>query len=116
MPKCTVLSIGSRGDINFERSLLQHTNCTVDIFDCTVLRCDSKRRGAWPPEMRTGRVRYHQVCIGAEDRIEASKQIRADWKQGSGGHRFVFRSYESIIKRLKLEDVTAMKMDIEVRG
>ena len=107
--KCTVLSIGSRGDINFERDILRRTNCSVEIFDCTVPRCNHRR--VWPAEMRTGRLRYNQVCIDAMDRTETSSQIRDDWKSSKGS--FAFRTYESILAKRQLSSVTAMKMDIE---
>jgi hypothetical protein len=109
-PRCTVISIGSRGDIKFELDVVQRTSCDVHIFDCTVARCN-RRRGPWPAAMRTGRVRYHQICIDAHDHIERSARIRGDWKHSSGN--FSFRTYSSIVQRLGLTSVSAMKMDIE---
>ena len=110
-PKCTIISIGSRGDINFERDVVKRTSCNVHIFDCTVSRCAKRVQGSWPPEMRTGRVRFHQVCIDATDHVETSKRIRGDWRHSSGN--FTFRSYDSIVAKLGLASVSAMKMDIE---
>lgn len=111
LPRCAVLSIGSRGDTKFEQHIVKRTNCTVDILDCTVPRCGGKR-GKWPPEMRTGRVRYHRVCMDSRDHTEMSAKIRQDWKQASES-RFEFRTYASILSRLRLGSVSAMKMDIE---
>ena len=66
--------------------------------------------------MRTGRVRYHQVCIGATDRRARSSQLRSDWR-GSGSERlYTFRTYASILAHRRLDAVAAMKMDIEGFG
>ena len=108
---CTIFSIGSRGDIQFEQDVLRRTNCSVEIFDCTVPRCTRKR--IWPAGMRTGRVRYHQICIDRENRRTQSSQIRSDWKGSARVQYFTFRTYEHILAKLKLSAVTAMKMDIE---
>ena len=109
--QCTVLSIGSRGDIRFELDLIHRTNCSVEIFDCTVSRCG--RRARWPAEMRTGRVRYHSVCIDAQDRTEDSSLIRTDWKHRGAAGKFAFRTYEAILAKRQITGVAAMKMDIE---
>ena len=112
MPRCVAMSIGSRGDIRFESDLVQRTNCTVEIFDCTVPRCH--RRRPWPEKMRTGRVRYHRVCVAARDSSEDSSQIRSDWGNRSlSGGTFAFRTYASILAHLQLSAVTLLKMDIE---
>ena len=112
MPQCVVMSIGSRGDIGLERDVILRTNCTVEIFDCTVPRCI--RRRPWTGTMRTGRVRYHRICIGAEDSVTQSSQIRSDWHSNrSASGTFVFRSYASILAKLRLASVAAMKIDIE---
>ena len=109
--QCTVLSIGSRGDIQFELDLIHRTNCSVEIFDCTVSRCG--RRAQWPAEMRTGRVRYHSICIDAQDRTEVSSLIRTDWKHRGAAGKFAFRTYEAILAKRQITRVAAMKMDIE---
>lgn len=111
MPRCVVMSIGSRRDIGFEKDIVLHTNCSVEIFDCTVPRCSRSR--VWPGSMRSGRVRYHRVCIGAEDSVEESTQIRSDWQSHSSSGSFAFHSYSSILTRLELSSVAVMKMDIE---
>ena len=63
--------------------------------------------------MRTGRVRYHSVCIGAHDNTVRSAKIRGDWRQADGHQSFAFRTYASILAKLRLGSVAAMKMDIE---
>ena len=36
-----------------------------------------------------------------------------DWRQDRGAGRFAFRTYETILKRLGIDQISAMKMDIE---
>lgn len=53
---CWVLSIGSKGQFQFERAITENTNCHVQVFDCT---------GTWtvPPDL-SERVTMHKFCVG----------------------------------------------------
>ena len=104
---CTVISIGTRYNVLFELDVIRKTNCRVEMLDCTVPRC-SRRGSRWHPDLRRGRARYHEVCIGASDSIQNSTRIRSDWAGSSGS--FSFRKYSSIMAGLNIKSLTAIKV------
>ena len=56
---CTVMSIGSNGQFDFEDAILKDTKCSVHTFDCTIPLQES----------RDGNKRhfYHDLCLGTDD-------------------------------------------------
>lgn len=114
----TVVSIGSRGDARFEQSVLQQSRANVEVFDCTFPRCPGPRVGRnasfWPESFRTGRLRYHQICLGRSDDLTSTRGRRSDWNQTGGNANYTFLSYPSIVRHLGLQErPVIMKMDIE---
>ena len=85
---CTLYSLGSWGDIDFEEAMAHNTPCQIFTFDCTVP--PERMPKALPP-----RVSFEPVCIG---------QDNADG---------TFQSLTTIAKRLGHTKVHLLKMDIE---
>ena len=56
---CTVISMGSNGQFDFEADVVKRTSCRVEVFDCTMTADQQV------PDALTGRVRLHRVCIGS---------------------------------------------------
>lgn len=114
----TVLSIGSRGDVSFERSVLERTLANVEIFDCTISSCSAARgMQSWRPGLREGRLRFHPICLGATDDVsKVGGALRRDW-QVQQAKSAAFLSYPSIVAHLGIggpgRPVAAVKMDIE---
>ena len=85
---CTIYSLGSWGDIDFEEAISSNTPCETFTFDCTVP--PERMPKALPP-----RTFFEPVCIG-EDKADGS-----------------FQSLTTIAKRLGHSKVHLLKMDIE---
>ena len=85
---CTVYSLGSWGDIDFEEAISSNTPCQIYTFDCTVP--PERMPKSLPP-----RTFFESVCIG-EDNADGS-----------------YQSLTTIAKRLKHSKVHLLKMDIE---
>jgi hypothetical protein len=88
-PPCLVYSLGSNGDVSFEKDVLQHTPCNIHTFDCTV--------NAIAIEDPT-RHTFHQLCIG--DPSDSSEKLQ-------------FEPLDSIMRRLNHTRLHVLKMDIE---
>jgi hypothetical protein len=84
---CTIFSLGSHGDFSFEELMVTRTPCVVHTFDCTVNA---------PSRVGTsGRIHFHKVCVGAEDR---------DTEIGS------YRRLETIMKDVGLDSIQLLKV------
>ena len=114
----TVLSLGSNGDVSFEASILAGSGANVDVFDCTYPRCPGPRMSGpkgtrnWPAELRTGRLRYHEICVGPRDDLAFNAVLRSTNRSTPKA----FLSYPTIASHLASSGrgrVTAVKMDIE---
>lgn len=88
---CIIFSLGSNNQFDFEKGIIERTNCLVYIFDCTV--------NNWkiPKEIIT-RVKYFSVCLGEYDTITDGRK---------------FESYKSILRYSKGRKPKLMKIDIE---
>lgn len=82
--ECVIYSIGSKGEYEFEASMLEHTRCALHTFDCTG---DFGYKA--PPD-----VVFHKICIGGKDK----------------GH---YLTLPSMMDRLGHERVHYLKMDVE---
>ena len=58
---CTVVSIGSENNFEFERDIVRRSSCDVHVFDCT-----GNGRWAVPGEL-VSRVTLHFDCLGAPE-------------------------------------------------
>lgn len=126
--RSVVFSIGSRLDVNFERSILTKTKVPVHTFDCTVSRCPGPHIHGdnyfWPsargetclphwPNFRSGQMRFHKICLGARDDLASSGGSRSDWKQNASS-QYAFLTWQSIVSHLGLGAKSiVLKMDIE---
>lgn len=87
---CVVVSIGSNGDFSFEEAVLKHPSgkkCTIHTFDCT---------GSW--EVPDKRINLHPWCLSKEDTVINGR---------------TYKSWDSILKELQINNVDLLKMDIE---
>jgi hypothetical protein len=90
---CTVYSLGSNGDIAFERAVINSTtSCIVHTFDCTM------QGMRWQTERRLGeRLWFHPWCISARD--------------GDPDQRYMTLS--TVQRRLGHKKLSLLKVDIE---
>lgn len=86
---CTIFSLGSQGDFSFEELMVTRTPCVVHTFDCTVNAPSSVGK--------SGRIHFHKVCVGAEDR---------DTEIGS------YRRLETIMKDVGLDSIQLLKVSL----
>ena len=114
---CTVYSLGSNGQFDFEESILKQTNCTVHTFDCTSA----------PKQLDPARHQYHEIwcarralarrgtmCVRksnpqlppASCSLGKSTVTTNDSKQ--------FMSFQDLTTSLGHQAVDLLKMDIEV--
>ena len=59
---CVIVSLGSKNEWQFEAAMLNETACRVETFDCTVETPRTPLLAKYPK-----RLRFHRLCIGAED-------------------------------------------------
>ncbi|ORY41275.1 hypothetical protein BCR33DRAFT_852285 [Rhizoclosmatium globosum] len=85
---CVVVSLGSRGEFDFENSILEYTNndCTIYTFDCT---------GTWISP--NPNIKLYSWCLGNDEIIEGR----------------IYKTWHSITKELGLTHVDYFKIDIE---
>jgi hypothetical protein len=89
---CTIISIGSNKEWDFEEAVFDQLECFVETFDCTVL--------ATVPPRIASRTRFHHVCAAGGDWVDPSSRV--------------YRSWPSIISMLCLKNPPLyLKMDIE---
>ena len=88
---CTVVSVGSHNQFDFEREIVRRTRCRIEILDCTVAN------PRLPPEV-AARARFHQLCLGGED----------GWMQG-----MQFVTWRSLVGLLGLRRVDVMRLNVE---
>jgi len=93
---CSVYSIGvdSPADMGFEEAILQHTNCKVFSFDCTMVDTFGWREKR---VLRAGRHIFYPFCISARDGFPDERYLTLD----------------TIIKKLDHARPTFLKSDIE---
>lgn len=90
---CTVVSIGSNNEWDFEVAVVKRTPCRVETFDCTV------GPTAHPPVAWSRRIQLHRICIG-----ERSATL--------GGQEFM--AWEDVMRHLGLSAPPVfLKMDVE---
>eukprot|EP00747_Dinoflagellata_sp_TGD_P211918 gnl/TRDRNA2_/TRDRNA2_85084_c0_seq1.p1 gnl/TRDRNA2_/TRDRNA2_85084_c0~~gnl/TRDRNA2_/TRDRNA2_85084_c0_seq1.p1 ORF type:complete len:498 (-),score=85.45 gnl/TRDRNA2_/TRDRNA2_85084_c0_seq1:96-1514(-) len=90
-PDCTVLSLGSKNSFEFEWGILNHTSCTVHVYDCFV---DDPK----PPS--SSRLTFHRVCVGGNG------GLGADLDKPHIG-------LPGLIRELGRNKISLLKMDIE---
>ncbi|CAF1608904.1 unnamed protein product [Rotaria magnacalcarata] len=104
LTKCIVYSLGSFGDFNFEWALLKNTSCEVHTYDCT----------SPPPEGKTERMTYHQICLGDTSKLQKfmypynTQKDNIIFKNES-----IFKRFDTILAENKHDEVHILKMDIE---
>ncbi len=59
-PGCTVVSVGSNNEWDFESEVVRRTCCNVEVFDCTMAP------HVQPPVHLRSRVRLHRTCVSGE--------------------------------------------------
>ncbi|KAJ3007906.1 hypothetical protein HKX48_008875 [Thoreauomyces humboldtii] len=96
LKNCTVFSIGSRGEFDFERDIKTlFPNCTVHTFDCTA-----PRGVVWADNSTT----VHPWCVGGKDLVQPAQgyQLSREYKRLS-----------TISRDLNVDTISLLKMDIE---
>ena len=86
-PSCVVYSIGGNNQWEFERDMLEKTNCDIHTFDCT----GNKSRFIVPP---SDRLFFHYECLGTSSETN-------------------FFTFEQLTTKYGHEQVDLLKMDIE---
>jgi hypothetical protein len=66
--KCTLVSIGSNNEWDFEEAAFDRLNCTMETLDCTVPQTTR------PPERIASRTRFHHACIGPHDEMRGDRR------------------------------------------
>ena len=61
-PGCVIYSVGSDGDLTFERDMIKATPCEIHTLDCTLTTAKTPARG------EHARLHFHPLCIGNDDR------------------------------------------------
>ncbi|KAJ3181968.1 hypothetical protein HDU87_000306 [Geranomyces variabilis] len=85
--KCTIFSLGSRGEFDFERDIKAiEPSCQIHTFDCT---------GDWADPTTT----FHRICVGGADEVV----------EGMGQ----FKRLSTLTKEMGIKTVNVLKMDIE---
>lgn len=69
---CSIISIGSNNEWEYEDDIFDHMPCEIHVFDCTV-------QNPTPPEKlaKSPRFFFHKLCVGAEDNKASGT---ATWK------------------------------------
>eukprot|EP01031_Cornospumella_fuschlensis_P030098 gene30098-36353_t len=92
--QCSIVSVGSNNEYDFELDIFDRMPCEIYVFDCTVLT-------PTPPEKlsKSGRFFFHQLCIGAsEDRDKGF----VSW-----------RTLALLASRNATQPILSLKMDVE---
>jgi len=86
---CVVFSLGSNGQFDFEQSISKLSNgkCKIHTFDCT---------GVWSDPTTT----FHPWCLAYSDYVDETNNR-------------IFKTFSTIIRELKIDHVSYLKMDIE---
>ncbi|UJR19218.1 hypothetical protein I4U23_022347 [Adineta vaga] len=101
---CTVYSLGSANDFQFEESVLGQTKCLAYTFDCT----------SSPPQKEYDRLRFYKICLGENSPIQ--RYIYPESGKMSGNPlstTLTYMNYEQILKINNHTQVHVLKMDIE---
>eukprot|EP01031_Cornospumella_fuschlensis_P028640 gene28640-34578_t len=69
---CSIVSIGSNNEYEYENDIFDHMPCEIHVFDCTVQHPTPPAKLANSP-----RFVFHKLCVGAAD--EKDKGV-ATWK------------------------------------
>jgi hypothetical protein len=101
---CTVYSLGSNNNFEFEESILSETRCTVHTFDCT----------SSPPQKKNVRLHYHEICLGEYSPLQ--NYIYPKTEKVNHNRSEPQRTYLKFDQILKMKNHTrldVLKMDIE---
>ena len=121
LPQCIVFSVGSNDQWSFETQLVQQTNCTVHVFDCTM------HASVRPPSAIGHRVTLHRKCLGTAPpeprrqilRVPRDAEGKASWSRRywasmEGEMPSAFESFEQLVRRAGIDRAPDLfKMDAE---
>ena len=100
---CTVISIGSRNEWDFEEEVVRRTPCRVETFDCTL------HPSTKPPAALRERVRFHHACVGGRADTQIAPRVT---HLCSGTCHYL--SWASLLHRANVSGAPAfLKMDVE---
>lgn len=112
-PSCVVYSIGSKGEVSFEKGVVAQTKCSCHTFDPTLTE-EQKRAVLAVPG-----VQFHNVGLGAADgtlEIEeegsGKKGRRLHWVQKTKAS-YPVKTLTSLMADLGHQWVDVLKVDIE---
>ena len=99
---CTILSVGSRNKLAFEREALQKTPCAVLTFDCTV-KLSLLNRWFFRGHLASNQFSFHRECWGTTVPTSSKTKARS------------FTDPLDILQRhnIDCDKVAILKMDIE---
>lgn len=86
---CTIISLGSNNQFDFEEAIVNRTKCVVHTFDCTLKQA---------PVFQHPNVQFHNVCVG--------RPVDHDMS-------FNTKPLSELMVELKIPRITYLKMDIE---
>ncbi|RYH17798.1 hypothetical protein EON65_28080 [archaeon] len=91
---CSIISIGSNNEYEYEEDIFDHMPCEIHVFDCTV-------QNPTPPQKlaKSPRFFFHKLCVGAEDDKDKST---ATWK-----------TMAMLASHNAARPILSLKMDIE---
>jgi hypothetical protein len=117
---CTIFSLGSNGQWEFENAIVASTNCTVWSFDCTV------PLSVEVPPLIAHRVDLIHLCLGLPPPEERNFFLEIPPRRGrpgpwrnrrwvrSGLSRADFKNYTELVETVGLKGgPSLLKMDIE---
>jgi hypothetical protein len=86
---CTIFSLGSNNQFDFEVSILsEYSNCVIRTFDCT----------SQPPKANIRNLEFEKTFLGARDEVVDGRQ---------------YHILATLMKRHHVENIQLFKMDIE---
>ena len=101
--KCTVYSLGSFGNFDFEWGLLKNTSCEIHTYDCTI-----------PAPQPIERMTFHQICLGDASKLQKFMHpYNAQKENPIFNNASLFQSFNKILEDNKHSEVHILKMDIE---
>lgn len=102
---CTIYSLGSRNEFEFEEDISRQTRCNTHIFDCT----------SSPPSQPIPRAHFYEICLGE---ISPLQQYMYPYSRQNTTTEsfFTLKNFMSFKRTLLKNEHTAihiLKMDIE---